>query len=151
MSAQHTLGRLKAVACDLMEDGGRLRMASNVTACGAGGSLQKNVDAALVNARRLAACWNACEGVATEGIEALAAVGGVAAADTIMKQALAGFEEMKQGIEEEWKAARQLRADLATARALLKKVLEVDVLDEDGTNLDLEACIRAFLKGAAHG
>lgn len=75
MSAQHTPGRLKAVACDLMQDGGRLRMASNVTACGAGGGLQENVDAALSNASRLAACWNACDGFDTDMLTLIATMG----------------------------------------------------------------------------
>jgi len=69
MSGQHTQGRINAVGSELMLEKGRYRMASRITACGAGGNMQQDVDAAKANARRLAACWNAFDGVPTEKID----------------------------------------------------------------------------------
>lgn len=99
------------------------------------------------NARRVRACWDACEGVATEGIEALAQAGGVAAADAIMKKTLAEFQEMKRDIEDEWTAACKLRTDLAAARALLEQVMPLCV--EVAEHATITERISAFLKGGA--
>lgn len=63
MSAQHTPGRLTA-------DGTVLLFARN-----AGGFSISGCPDAETNARRLAACWNACEGLDTEGLENLTAIG----------------------------------------------------------------------------
>lgn len=59
MSAQHTPGRLTA-------DGTVLLFARN-----AGGFSISGCPDAEANARRLAACWNACEGLSTEALESL--------------------------------------------------------------------------------
>lgn len=75
MSA-HTEGRLTA------EEGGFLLRADGTCIAATGGEQ----DAA--NARRLAACWNACEKVNTDDIETLAASGGLVIAEEAMKRAV---------------------------------------------------------------
>lgn len=80
MSGQHTQGRLKAVHDELRQENGRYRMATRITACGAGGNMQQDVEAAQANARRLAACWNACDGISTEDLEKMAQAGAALAA-----------------------------------------------------------------------
>ena len=74
MSATHTQGKLKAKGRDLMLEAGRFRMASDVTACGAASGLKNDIEVAIGNTRRLAACWNFCQGISTEELEARAAI-----------------------------------------------------------------------------
>lgn len=61
MSAQHTQGQLLAVhEVLLLDDGsGEFLAVANLVGC----------DNAEPNARRLVACWNACEGIPTEELE----------------------------------------------------------------------------------
>lgn len=116
------------------------------------------------NARRLVACWNACDGVQTEGVEALAAVGGVAFADKLVKQVEVAMTEVVAMAEEDAKAAAaerdQLRAEMAAARALLDEVVNLDddfnvYVTESGESYNTEKFnnltdrVRALLKGGA--
>ena len=64
---KHTPGRLSAFGHILKQ--GRFAMAQNVTACGTGGNIVEMNEYAEGNARRLAACWNACEGIGTDTLE----------------------------------------------------------------------------------
>lgn len=61
MSAQHTPGRLKAIKHSIYSDdeGHSVAMTFLIS--------QSEHDEA--NARRLVACWNACEGISTESLE----------------------------------------------------------------------------------
>ena len=72
--ASHTHGKIKAKGRDLMLATGRYRMASGITACGSASGLVNDVEIAFENARRLAACWNFCDGISTEELEARAAI-----------------------------------------------------------------------------
>lgn len=118
MSGQHTQGRIKAKVTDLVQEDGRLRMASRITCCGAGGNMQQDVDAAIANARRLAACWNACIGLPTDDLEALPVP----------------FAELAVG------ELLSTRKELAAARSLLREV----VVDAQCANY-IEERIRSYL------
>jgi hypothetical protein len=65
MSAQHTQGRL--VACKPSDELHAIRDASGRIVADVGYSGTKDGDEA--KARRLVACWNACEGISTEVLE----------------------------------------------------------------------------------
>lgn len=94
MSAQHTLGRLTA-------DGTVLLFARN-----AGGFSISGCPDAEANARRLAACWNACDGVRTDFLEMLAAM---------PDQEVASYERLLAQRDELLALLRQGRNDLAIA------------------------------------
>lgn len=61
MSAQHTKGRLIAVHNVLLIDSRVAEFPDVASLVG--------IENAEANARRLAACWNACEGISTENLE----------------------------------------------------------------------------------
>lgn len=86
----------------------------------------------LANAQRLVACWNACEGVATEALEN----SGALAAGT--KNHAVAYSQLTSA-----------QRDLADARRLLGAVL--GVIDNVPTAFGLKMAdrIRAFLKGGA--
>jgi hypothetical protein len=63
----HAQGQLKSNGTSLLI--GRYRMAVNITAGGSGTSIIEKQMAAQANARRLAACWNTCQGIPTEALE----------------------------------------------------------------------------------
>ena len=65
MSEQHTPGRLKNVKHSIYSDAGYSIALTLLTRS----SLGEEHDEA--NARRLVACWNACDGLSTEHIEAI--------------------------------------------------------------------------------
>lgn len=135
MSDKHTQGRLVAKVTDLMLEGGRYRMASHITACGAGGNMKQDVDAALANARRLAACWNACEGFDTDLLLNIDMMG-----DTL-KQRFEGMQAEVRRVDARESATRQ---ELANARALL-----LDIVDRGFCSDHNLIRIRAFLNGGA--
>lgn len=116
MSAQHTQGRLVVRdfkgSSDLEREDG-LAIAAGLSA---------------TDARRLAACWNIAEGMATKEVEQGMPLVGVR--DKINQQA----------------------QELAAARALLMAVIENEnaaVFGPDVPNADISYRIRAFLKGGA--
>lgn len=135
MSEKHTQGRLKAVVRDLMLEGGRFRMASNITPCGSSGGMQDDIPTAMANARRLAACWNACAGFDNELLENIDLMG-----DTLKQR----FEGMQAEVRRVDSNARAIEANYEVARTLLK-----DVMDDVPANYSdpLTRRIRAFLKG----
>lgn len=68
MSAEkHATGRIKAKGTKLIV--GRYQMAASITSAGLEGSIIDQQATAQANARRLAACWNACDGISTENLE----------------------------------------------------------------------------------
>lgn len=121
MSAQHTQGRLT------VHGEGFMRGLHLIPWNALKGDTQviARCDTAL-NARRLAACWNACEGIGTEVVEDAARNGALGALVIVNARAM--------------KAELQL----AAARALLEEVVAdvpADYSDQ------LTESIRAFLKG----
>lgn len=80
--------------------------------------MQQDVDAAIANARRLAACWNACIGLPTDDLEALPVP----------------FAELAVG------ELLSTRKELAAARSLLREV----VVDAQCANY-IEERIRSYL------
>lgn len=80
------------------------------------------------NARRLAACWNAFDGVRTEFIEAMAGTGAMRAASDSMS------------------ALPAAQAELSAARALLREVYEEGNLDAgDQVSMELDNRIYSYL------
>lgn len=71
MSEKHTQGRLVAYKYEdgkLFISNGHLQVASVTTAASMDCSIKQ--DEAEANTRRFVACWNACDGIATEILEA---------------------------------------------------------------------------------
>ena len=135
MSGQHTQGRLVAV---IVRDG-----RAYLAPCE---GPPQTVIAAYISeedARRLAACWNACEGLTTEQVEELASGSGAAGSLRCIDE-LRGFH--KKSIAETDAA----RAGLAAARALLTDVYVIGNLDiGDAAAKELDLRVNAFLKGGA--
>lgn len=142
MSGQHTQGRVYTVErhgiAYLLKHGAEVR--SDVV------DISDVVAANLTpaDARRLAACWNACIGAETEAIEKLAGAGGVVAgANACIKVILSLASvradvaeiEMHMGTVKDLTAERdQLLAELAAARALLAEVGD-RIEAEDGASI----------------
>ena len=115
------------------------------------------------DARRLAACWNACHGASTEELEGLAALG------VAITKVVDGIKQERDHLRAELEAANDdrdvlavaltaKRMQLEAARALLGDILKAD--DETPTGADalgllpgmddgLAERIRALLKGGA--
>lgn len=134
MSGQHTQGRLIARYEYLMPEshagrkiGGASDKAKDFAEyahiIATGGSKYHDAEA---NVRRLAACWNACEGVSTEGVELIADKGGM-------------FQVGLNRVN----AERELDA----ARALLQDLIDIEG-PQPGTAAWADK-VRAFLKGGA--
>ena len=107
------------------------------------------------NARRLAACWNAFEGVATADIDAMTATGGVAVVNAMMVSTFTTMVEVQMVIEKHmgefganmFRLAAErdkLRAELDAARALLSE--SADGLEIEGMHLTAKR-IHEFMKG----
>lgn len=114
MSATYTPGRLTEglLAVDYFSGGADLKRADGVVI---------GIEMSHDDARRLAACWNACEGSKTEDLEEL------------------GADYIKPLIK--------LIDECATARALLTELIDIEG-PQPGTAAWAEK-VRAFLKGGA--
>lgn len=118
MSGQHTQGRLRLVGSFTLVRDEQVPADERI-------STFATVHTTQEDARRMKACWNACDGAETEKIEALANAGGIVEAAN---------------------GAVKLMSQLAAARTLLAKV--VAQRDDDGkVTRDLAERIRTFLKG----
>ena len=107
MSA-HTPGRLVAVPCT--DSPGAKLMHEHVS-----GELRFIAHVSIpADARRLAACWNACEGPPTEQIEELASISGVPGLWLCLEELRANNRTFRAERD-------SARAELATARADLEK------------------------------
>lgn len=111
--SEHTQGRLKSIGNNLHQETGRFKMANAITACGAGGNIMQDVHASIANARRLAAAWNAFEGVTTFEINEL------------LTGELGGFKafavqkyELIEGLEKKLNAAHALLREVSDKVAL---------------------------------
>lgn len=99
MSAQHTPGRL-AVAVEIFDNDGMPETA--LQALGGAATVAvalefgpNNPGMREANARRLAACWNACEGISTEALESDGNLGnGWKLATYEMRDAIAQRDEL---------------------------------------------------------
>lgn len=121
MSGQHTQGRLEAVDTTILfrSDRGIIVGGINIAA----------LPEPIANARRLAACWNACEGLETDDLEVVS---------------------IKRGIDLQ-------KAELAAARALLAEVIKphddyvaaIKAAGDMPVENPMAERIRAFLKGDA--
>ncbi len=112
MTAQHTQGRLGVRATYYRGHGADQTFimtapnGADLHSCGCDHGTMRDPDPTPgygfteANARRLAACWNAFDGFPTEEIEAMVSVGGVMAADLMMKKALAELEEVKKLVDD---------------------------------------------------
>lgn len=121
MTAQHTQGRLRPVS----HNTSRLQGENGIWVADAFSSMrgQPNSEA---NARRLAACWNACEGMPTYQVEALHGFGGLGLLES--KQVQMAFDERDKAREMAgvFMAERdRLRTELDEARALLAKRFDI--------------------------
>lgn len=80
MSAQHTQGKLKVVSTYAIPE---IRDQADNFLFAAGSASPQS----FVNARRLAACWNACEGISTDLLENLTLTGDTIAARLKLRDA----------------------------------------------------------------
>lgn len=74
---------------------------------------------AEANARRLVACWNACEGISTTEIEAAARSGLIAYA---LQQVMKALKEVAEIFGEDWREGSTARRLGDRARAAIAKV-----------------------------
>lgn len=91
MNAQHTQGRIvvNPIQLDQIATADASKGIARVTHFG------HSVDTVIANARRLAACWNACEGISTDDLEK---TGTIAAevADEMQESLLKGMQAIEQ-------------------------------------------------------
>lgn len=131
MSAAHTegllvVGEIKGNSIELKHTNGDVPGAISLVVARVTARLTWIVEA-NANARRLAACWNAFDGMPTEASEELAEIGGV------------------QGLTNDLSAAMTV---IEVARTLLSDALET--FDENPhRDHEIADRIRAFLKGGA--
>jgi hypothetical protein len=111
-----------------------------------------------INARRLAACWNAFENVTTEGVEVLGVslifkgthVAKLATARAALEAANIACADLANGLRTSMIALAATQEELAGARALLASVAShgVRVMIEDASDCALTERICTFLKAA---
>lgn len=153
MSTQHTPGRLvlkvngEANSYALLDESGAWWLSVLLN----GQQLTAMQEA---NLRRLAACWNACEGATTEQAEELAGISGISGLWLCLKEVRANNRQLRAD-------ARAIEANYEAARALLTETLAYDdevladmqalgmVYKLPADAVELTERIRAFLKGGA--
>lgn len=134
----HTIGML-VVGTDNLVD---IRQGSNIQCLRpkGGGTIVaitggvNSVDAAIVaeDARRLAACWNACDGVPTEKIEAYSEAIGITIRDGAQKFSDLKTEiaQLKADYGEAVDSVAELQTALDGARALLARDVKAEISNE---------------------
>lgn len=134
MSAQQTKGRINVAPADCsgigianFQDGtlGTPRAAMALTGRSAGGEGWHYLAAindhpqAQADARRLAACWNACEGISTEELEHIASTGGMLGPREDVARIAAQRDLMLAALTQIERLSREADAKLVNVPAML--------------------------------
>jgi hypothetical protein len=100
MNTKHTPGRL-IHATDLGQVGSIETPDGNIIAVAQAQPNDKDRSIRTANARRLAACWNACEGISTESLDRLGTIDRARVElDVIRSQAIAQRDELLEALQE---------------------------------------------------
>ena len=126
MSAKHTRGRMvvNPIQLDQIATADASKGIAHVTHFG------HSVDTVIANARRLAACWNACNGVSTEHLEDDAVRKLIQDRDLLLAQrdelleALQDYDDAFTGFDPSSKESRhRMRLAVIKARAAIAKAI----------------------------
>lgn len=147
MTAQHTPGRLIAGTIEMLApnvSGNHhcIGIEGTNTATALTGLVGDDVDAlSAADARRLAACWNACEGLDTGALERIG--------DNFIKP----MADLTAQRDQARADSRAIEANYEAARGLLSQFIhecnDGAMSPEQQSSMDLTERIRAFLKGGA--